>query len=138
MPTSEVRPYQPSTVADTFERISAETDAWLAIGDFLDDWRRTVSVEQRQKLVDTPISTPNSDPHLHRWAAFCAAMVEQLCLEAGLAVPEWVFRPAYVLSEPWYLYRSRRPKWRAWQEAASPEPFKKRHIYGGDRIRARA
>lgn len=134
---SRTRPYQPSTVTETFERISAGSDPWLVIGNFLDDWR-SVPPEQRPALVATPISAVSSDPHLLRWAAFCAAMVEQLCLEAGLAVPEWVFRPAYVLSEPWYLYRGRRPEWRAWQEAASPEPFKKRHIYGGDRILARA
>lgn len=134
---SRTRPHQPSTVTDMFERIRAGSDPWIVIGDFLDDWRSALP-EQRPALVSTPISDVNTDLHLHRWAAFCAAMVEQLCLEAGLAVPQWVFRPAYVLSEPWYLYRGRRPEWRAWQEAASPEPFKKRHIYGGDRILARA
>lgn len=134
---SRTRPDQPSTVTDTFERIRAGSDPWLVIGNFLDHWR-SVPPEQRHALAATPIPTVSIDPSLQRWAAFFAAMVEQLCLEAGLVVPEWVFRPAYVLPEPWYLYRGKRAEWRAWQEAASPEPFKKRHIYGGDRILARA
>ncbi len=137
MPPFRTKPYQPSTVADTFEQIRAGPDPWIAIGNFLDDWRRLVSPEQRQNLVATSIAAVSPGASLHCWAAFCAAMVEQLCLEAGLTVPEWVFRPEYILSEPWYLYRGKRPEWRAWQEDASPEPFKKRRIYGGDRILAR-
>ncbi len=137
IPTSQTRPYRPRTATDTFERIRAGSDPWIAIGDFLDDWR-SVPPEQRQELVTTPITAMSEAPHLQRWAAFCAAMVEQLCLEAELAVPAWVDQPAYVLDSPWYLYRGKRAEWRAWQEAASPEPFKKRHIYGGDRILARA
>jgi hypothetical protein len=136
MLSSRTRPDQPSTVTDMFEQIKAGSDPWLVIGNFLDSWR-SVPPEQRHELVATPIPTVNNNPHLHRWAVFCAAMVEQLCLEAGLDVPEWVFRPAYMLDSPWYLYRGKRAEWRAWQEATSPEPFKKRHIYGGDRILAR-
>jgi hypothetical protein len=136
MPTSRPKSYQPSTVANTFEQIRGGINPWVAIGDFLDDWRRSAPLVQ-QELVATPITAVSRDSPFHCWAVFCAAMVEQLCLEARLAVPEWVSRSEYVLAEPWYLYRGKRPEWRAWQEATSPEPFRKRHIYGGDRILAR-
>jgi hypothetical protein len=137
MPASWAKPSGPRTVTDTFEGIEAGSDPWIAIGEFLDVWRST-PLERRQELMATPITPMSENPVHQRWAAFCAAMVEQLCLEAGLAVPEWVFRSEYVLADPWYLFRGKTPQWRAWQEVASPEPFKKRHIYGGDRILARA
>jgi hypothetical protein len=131
------KPHQPDTVAQAFERVIGGIDPWIVIGDFLDDWR-SASRELRQGLIETPIKALCEDPALHRWAVFFAAMVEQLCLEAGLAVPEWVERPEYMLVDPWYLYRGTRAEWHAWQEATSPEPFKKRRIYGGDQILTRA
>jgi hypothetical protein len=43
------------TIQETFERICAagNTTPWVAIGDFLDDWRRS-AVEHRRELVTTP------------------------------------------------------------------------------------
>src|SRR5260221_931873 len=84
-------PYQwhRQTVAETFERICGRNSAtpWVAIGDFLDDWRRS-AVEHRRELVTEPIA-PAPTPDLHKWAAFCAAMVEWLCWQDGLPFPEW-------------------------------------------------
>ncbi len=62
------------TIAETFQRIFSSTTPWVAIGDFLDDWRRS-AIDDRYELVNEPI-TPVSTPDLQRWAAFCAAMVE--------------------------------------------------------------
>src|SRR5205085_2906830 len=46
------------TIAETFERICGKnnTTPWVAIGDFLDDWRRS-AVEHRRELVVEPIAS---------------------------------------------------------------------------------
>ena len=103
---------------------------WIAIGDFLDDWRRT-PVGHRRELVTDPIA-PAPTPDLQKWAAFCAAMVEWLCWQDGLAFPGWTNQDSYNLQEPWFLYKGWRL--RAWQLATTPAPFKMRNIFGGDRM----
>jgi hypothetical protein len=57
------------TMAATFERIS-ETPSrlWVALGDFLDDWRRSER-NDRGELVQEPIGTAGDDLDLHRRAA---------------------------------------------------------------------
>jgi hypothetical protein len=129
MTTSPYR-WHRQTIAETFERICNGTTPWVAIGDFLDDWRFSV-VEHRRELVVEPIATAPT-PELHRWAAFCAAMVEWLCWQDHLPFPEWTSQESYKLQEPWFLYKNW--KLRAWQLATTPAPFKMRKIFGGDRM----
>jgi len=133
MATSPYR-WHRQTIAETFERICSGTTPWVAIGDLLDDWRRS-SVEHRYELVETAIA-PAATPETHRWAAFCAAMVEWLCWQDGLPFPAWTDQENYNLAEPWFIYEGRRL--RAWQLVTTPAPFKMRNIYGGDRMLVRA
>lgn len=118
------------TAEETFSRISNGTTPWVAIGDFLDDWR-TSAVQDRLELVNAPIAHA-STPELQKWAAFIAAMVEWLCWQDGLPFPEWTDQQGYILTEPWFLYNGR--NLRAWQLVATPALFKMRNIYGGDRM----
>jgi hypothetical protein len=120
------------TIAETFERICGRnsTTPWVAIGDFLDDWKRS-AVEHRLELVVEPIA-PAPTPEIQRWAAFCAAMVEWLCWQDGLSFPEWTKQESYRLKQLWFLYKGWRL--RAWQLATTPTPFRMRNIFGGDRM----
>ena len=120
------------TIKETFDLICGKYQAtpWVAIGDFLDDWRRS-AVEHRQDLVMEPIAAAPT-PELHCWAAFCAAMVEWLCWQDSIPFPEWTGQTSYRLQDPWFLYKSW--KLRAWQLATTPAPFKMRNIFGGDRM----
>lgn len=129
MPTSRYW-WHRQTVAETFERILNGTGPWIAIGDFLDDWKRS-AVEDRYELVEKPIASAPT-PEMLRWAAFCAAMVEWLCWQDDLPSPEWTDQEQYLLTEPWFLYEGRRLA--AWQLVTTPAPFKMRNIYGGDRM----
>jgi hypothetical protein len=124
--------YVPDTVAAAFMRILAGERPWNAVGDFLEDWRSRPQVRERLICEEPP--PPGTDPEMQRWAAFCAAMVEALCQEAGLPVPAWTERPVFTLAAPWYLYPGRHPQLLAWQEQTTPEPFKRRNIYGGDQL----
>ncbi|MBA2680012.1 MAG: hypothetical protein H0U76_16650 [Ktedonobacteraceae bacterium] len=118
------------TAAETFDRILNGTTPWVAIGDFLDDWRRS-AVEDRYELAEEPIAAAPT-PEMLRWAAFCASMVEWLCWQDDLPFPEWTGQEDYVLKEPWFIYDGWRL--RAWQLVMTPAAFKTRNIYGGDRM----
>lgn len=124
--------YQPQTAAVTLQLIASNEDPWLALGQFLDDWRRT-DCSQRLELVSEPL--PDVALEYHRWAALLTAMVDYLCAQEQLPVPAWTRNPKYRLKEPWFLY----PGWklRAWQLADTPTPFRMRNVFGGDRILAR-
>lgn len=127
--------WQRQTMAETFARIQRDPGhPWLAIGDFLDDWRFT-AVADRAVLVAEPIAAAGDDPELARWAAFCAATVERLCWQDELPFPGWTTRWEYWLPEPWFLYPG--DLLRAWQLDTTPAPFKMRNIFGGDQMLAR-
>lgn len=120
--------YGPSTAADAFDELLRGSDPRIVIGDFIDDRRRTAAAG-RPALIRAPIAM-TSDPETSRWAAFFAAMVDQLAHEAGMRRPRWVSDPLYVLERPWFLV----PGWplRAWQLTQTPIPFRLRNIFGGD------
>ncbi len=117
------------TATDTLRIIASGQDPWLALGQFVDDWRAT-DPAQRLPLVRQPL--PDVSPEYLRWAALLAAAVDWLCAQEQIPAPSWTSRPEYRLQEPWFPY----PGWRlrAWQLAETPVPFRMRNIFGGDRI----
>ncbi|HEY7833333.1 MAG TPA: hypothetical protein VIG30_07175 [Ktedonobacterales bacterium] len=124
--------WQRQTIAETYTRIISDPEhPWLALGDFLDDWRFT-TVADRPELVSEPIALVEDNLEVLRWGAFCAATVEWLCRQDGLPFPSWTSQPKFVLSDPWFLYPG--DLLRAWQLATTPVPFKMRNIFGGDQM----
>ncbi len=124
--------YEPQTAAATLRLIVDGVDPWLAVGQFLDDWRRTDPAQRPRLATEPPPAV--SEQHL-RWAALLAAAGEWLSIQDGLPPPPWTRRSEYRLPEPWFLY----PGWRlrAWQLVETPVAFRIRNIFGGDRILAR-
>lgn len=124
------------TAAETLDRIRAGTTPWVAIGDFLDDWRRSPPLHRLDLAMDSP-EPAEPGGELHRWSALLAAIVDWLCWneEPRVEPPSWVTDPSTRLAKPWFLYSG----WqlRAWQLATTPAPFKMRNMFGGDRITAR-
>ncbi len=122
--------YLPEILAVAWARVvSHDIASRIVIGDFLDDWRRVTDVETRIEMIRTPI--PDSEEEdLHRWSAFVAALVEYTAVRGGIAPPTWVFDDCWTLAEPWFI----NPYWkfRAWQLVATPPPWKRRRIFGGD------
>lgn len=120
----------------TLIRIVDGTAPWVAIGDFLDDWNRS-DYDARDQMIREPLSSTDSE-ELARWAALIAAAVDWLAWTAEpdrITPPAWVDAPEFILPRPWFLY----PGWRLrmHQLVDTPAPFKRRNIYGGDRILAR-
>ena len=128
--------YRLSTARQSFLRIRRGEDPWVALGDFLDDWRRATS-DQRALLVAESIPTTRKDPE-RRWAALFASVVDLLSYRADSkrAAPDWVADDVYVLPVPWFVIDS--PSLREWQLAESPAPFRMRRIYTDESIIARA
>lgn len=126
-------PIHRQTMAETFARILA-TPAypWVALGDFLDDWRFADPGERPAMVAEAIATIPDADRDLLRWAAFCAATTEWLCRQDGLSFPLWTSNAAYRLDEPWFLYPGDLLK--PWELVTTPVPFKMRNIFGGDRM----
>src|SRR5207244_1935145 len=77
--------YRSQSAAETLTLIADGVDPWRAIGQFVDDWRRTPAA-QRPLLCEAPLTPPAEHA---RWAALMAAAVEWLCAQDGLSFPDW-------------------------------------------------
>lgn len=122
--------YQPTPLAEAWARVvDGSSTPKVALGDFLDDWRRFPDVPLRAALIREPI--PRAPDHdRHRWDGFVAAAVEYLTVRDGVATPPWVFWDGWTLEQPWFLFSTW--KLRAWQLAVTPPPWKRRRVFGGD------
>jgi hypothetical protein len=69
-------PYPIHSIAAAAAQIDQGEDPWFAIGCFLHGWW-SYAVNQRQELIGEP-PPPITTPDGKRWAAFCAATVEEL------------------------------------------------------------
>ena len=123
-------PYSQSSIADSIREIYQGEDPWVAIGCFLNDWWYPGETE-RESLIAEPLPSTTT-PEEKKWAAFCAAVVEELCIRASLASPAWTNQQEYFLAEPWF-YDSQ-PELREWQLTTTPEPFKRRNIFVGGNV----
>ncbi len=133
----------PQTMAATFARIVADPGAaWLAVGDFLDDYRSlppgraALVAAPIAALVAAPIAAPGDDLVSRRWAAFCAATVDLLCWRDNMPIPRWTGQPLYRLPEPWFVYEDA-PSLRPWMLATTPTPFRMRKIFTGSEVLSR-
>ncbi len=122
------------TFKRSFEEICAGADPWLPLGNFMHQFFGYYK-HLRVELVREPVELPEN-PSLEqvRWAVFCAASVEYLCEQYGLACPEWALNPQFSLAEPWYYaIGADLPHVREKLRQTTPEPFKRRNIFCGDR-----
>ena len=70
-PPTDRYTWQRQTIRETYRRICRDPSSpRLAVGDFLDDWRRSAP-EDRLALVEEGIVVGEPDQILRRWAAFC-------------------------------------------------------------------
>ena len=123
-------PYPIHTIADAATHIYQGEDPWFALGCFLHDWWRN-AINYRQDLIAEP-PTPVATREGKRWAAFCAAVVEELCARTGFPCPAWVEQPNYFLEQPWFYYSD--ASQRDWLVLTTPEPFKRRNIFIGGNV----
>lgn len=130
----------PYTLARACRDICAGTLPWVALNEFLHEWFDYAS-DRREALVAEPIAITSPfvevGARFWRWAVFCAAAAEWLCTWDRVERPAWVDDPAYALAEPWYGFDApgvAKPHVRERLERTTPEPFRRRNIFCGDRI----
>ncbi len=123
-------PYHIHTIADVAASIYQGEDPWFALGSFLHDWWNHTE-DVRRNLIDEP-PAPATTPEERRWAAFCAATVEELCARMSLACPAWTNQQNYFLEQPWFYYPQQSQ--RDWLLSTTPEPFKRRNIFVGGNV----
>ena len=123
------------TMAITYRAICRGERPWTALGDFLNEWW-DYSKTSRARLIHEAITLPATPTQEQRqWAAFCAATVGWLCQQDHIPCPAWVQQVEFRLAEPWYLaFRPDDPNVRERLEQQTPEPFRRRNIYGGNRL----
>ena len=126
--------YIRSTAVEYFKQIEKKEDFWIAVGNFLDDFRSTNSEEQKY-LIKEPISTKDIKKEQEQFAVFFAGMIEELCNELNLEMPEWINNEIFFLEKPWFLHEY----WKLleWQLNTTPLAFKRRNIFGGDNLLSR-
>ena len=123
------------TMARTYGEICQGETPWVALGNFMNDWFEDAR-GQREQLVVDPIALPaRPTTELLRWAAFCAASVEWLCERYRVPRPSWPADPVYTLADPWFDDpHADRPSVHEWLLHDTPEPFRRRNVYSGDRL----
>ena len=128
--------YRLSTVSQSFDPVRRGEDPGIALGDFLDDWRRA-EAEQRPLLIADQIGVAEDDSQ-RRWAALSAAVVDWPCWTSKprLEAPDWLADEIYVLPAPWFVVEG--AAMRTWQLVESPTPFRMRRIFADASIVARA
>ncbi|HLG77469.1 MAG TPA: hypothetical protein VKX46_13720 [Ktedonobacteraceae bacterium] len=93
-------------------------DPWFVLNGFLHDWW-CYAVDQRDELILTPPS-PGDTLEQQQWAAFTAAVVEELCNRVNYPHPAWIFHPDYQLTSPWFVSS---------QPHDTLEPFTRRNVF---------
>lgn len=130
--------YRLTTLAAAFDLVTRGADPWLALGDFLDDWRRA-EIDQRQELIRTPLVVgEDAGDDLRRWSALFAAVADWLCWRNSprLSRPSWLDQAVFRLDKPWFVMPGQ--KMRLWQLVHSPTPFRLRNIFTDESVIARA
>jgi|SRR5450432_411743 hypothetical protein len=123
-------PYPIHTIAEAATQISQGEDPWFALGGFLHDWWSDAKSYRQVLIAESP--SPSMTPEGRRWAAFCAAIVEELCTRTCFPYPAWINRQDYTLEHPWFYFSQ--PSQRDWLLATTPEAFRRRNIFIGGSI----
>ena len=123
-------PYPIHPIADVAAQISQGEDPWFALGCFLHDWWCHTEEVRRDLIAEPP--APALTLEARRWAAFCAATVEELCSRTAFAYQAWINQHDYFLEQPWFYHPQLSQ--RDWLLSTTPEPFKRRNIFVGGSV----
>ncbi|MGH2478341.1 MAG: hypothetical protein ACRDHW_01600 [Ktedonobacteraceae bacterium] len=122
------------TFARAYQEICAGDDPWVALGNFLNDWF-VYEIKRRAELIaEQPAQLENPTLEQQRWSSFIAASTEYLCQQHDIRCPTWVYDDLYRLEMPWYDAVVVTKNVQIWLEETTPEPFRRRNIYCGDRL----
>jgi hypothetical protein len=102
------------------------------IANFLDEFYSADLETKKQMIEKFPLGKIKEKKH----AAYVAAMVEDLCLNFNLEIPDWVFNKKYSLKEPYFVGGLESLK--AFLLVESPLSFRRRNIFVSENVLKRA
>ena len=97
-------PYPIHTIAEVATQISQGEDPWFALGGFLHDWWCDAKDYRQDLISEPPLSL--ATPEGRRWAAVCAAVVEELCSRTGFPTPHGSIYKTTHLTIPGFIPRN--------------------------------
>ncbi len=118
------------TMRLSFEQICQGQEPWVALGNFMNDWYE-LHRDCREQLIIDPLPE-NYPSEFHYWAAFCAASAEWFAHQYKVPCPSWVFTPKYHLATPHFT--SEKEALRSYYLSETPEEFRRRNIFCGNRM----
>lgn len=131
----------PYTLAQSYRDMCAGAPPWVALNEFLHEWFDYAQDLRYTLIVESIIPMSNAfeegQTELWRWAIFCVAIVEYLCERDQIERPVWADRMLNTLATPWYGFGApgtAKTAVRDHLERTTPEPFRQRNIFCGDRV----
>lgn len=110
------------TVKKLINYVSQGEDFFLYVGAFLDDFYREPTLDR----LEEPEKHVNVDQFYY---CDVAAIAHKLANDYNLAVPEWTFKPEYILKEPYYEFNTENPEYMEYLKKVCPLEFKMRNIF---------
>lgn len=98
------------------------------LANFIDEFNRS-SIEKKQTMVE---KFPFKGITDKKYAAYIAAVVEELCFTNNIDIPDWVFDKKYSLKEPFFVGGLESLK--AFLIVESPLPFRRRNIFVSENV----
>lgn len=100
---------------------------WLILGDFLDNFYRSPSVNLLSE-------EPEFDIDIEDYAkAFTAAVCDLLCRRFNLLRPSWLYKENYFLDEPWFSV-GKKGLLINFLLVESPAEFRKRNLFVSKKV----
>lgn len=123
------------TLAMAYDELASGKEGFrVAIGNFMNAFF-LYAVENRQHLLEEPINMPENPSEEQRgWAAFCAGAAEYLAARYNVPCPAWANDAAYRMAEPWFIIPLATQAVREDFQNTTPEPFRRRNVFCGDRV----
>ena len=100
--------------------------------DFLDRFN-VAKLADKEKMIQVFPFIEITDK---KYAAYIAAMVEELCFRNNLSIPDWVFDKKYSLKEPFFV--GGLDSLKAFLLVESPLSFRRRNIFVSANVLSRA
>lgn len=126
--------HQFQTMSKAFSQICEGERPWTALGNFMNYWYEYAKNRRDALIIDPLPAYDLQNRELHQWAVFCAASVEWFSNKYQVPCPSWVHNPLYILDAPWFFYTTEKAKVGLLE--TTPEEFKRRNIFCGDRCYA--
>jgi hypothetical protein len=107
-------------------------DLKYILANFIDEFNRS-DRDKKQKMIE---KFPFEGITDIKYIAYVAAMVEELCFQNKMEIPEWVWDKQFQLKEPFFVGGLESLK--AFLIAESPLPFRRRNIFVSANVLQRA